>query len=64
MKCEKCGNPADVHLTEIKYGKKTERHLCHRCAASLTGVPIDAPVKELLSRFVDEHSKPPEAPRR
>lgn len=64
MKCDICGKLADVHLTEIKYGKQAERHLCHGCAANLTGVPIDAPIKELLSRFVEEHSKPPEAPRR
>jgi protein-arginine kinase activator protein McsA len=62
MKCDICGKRADVHLTEIKYGKKTERHLCHSCAASVTGVPIDAGIKELLSRFVEQHFEPPEAP--
>jgi len=26
--CDHCGQPAVVHLTEIRFGIKTHRHLC------------------------------------
>jgi hypothetical protein len=35
MKCEKCNRLATVHLTEIRGGKKIEKHLCEECAASV-----------------------------
>jgi protein arginine kinase activator len=28
MKCDNCNKTATVHLTEIKGGKKIEKHLC------------------------------------
>jgi hypothetical protein len=34
MKCDICGNPATVHVCEIRFGKKTERHLCSRHAGA------------------------------
>ena len=34
MKCDNCNKPATVHLTEIKNGKKIEKHLCEQCAAA------------------------------
>ena len=58
MKCENCNKPATVHLTEIKNGKKIEKHLCEQCAAQNEGFPIKAhtPINELLTNFVMAHS--------
>ncbi|MGD0539971.1 MAG: UvrB/UvrC motif-containing protein [Tepidisphaeraceae bacterium] len=58
MKCEKCNRPATVHLTEIRGGKKIEKHLCEQCAAQVEGFPTKAhtPINELLTNFVLAHS--------
>lgn len=59
MKCDNCKNTATVHLTEIRNGKKLEKHLCEQCAASLEGVPVPkthTPINELLTNFVLAHS--------
>jgi protein arginine kinase activator len=58
MKCEKCNRPATVHLTEIRSGKKIEKHLCEQCAAQVEGFPGSAhtPINKLLSEFVLAHS--------
>lgn len=32
IKCERCGKPSVVHLTEIESGRKLGRHLCAECA--------------------------------
>ena len=32
MKCQRCTNPATVHLTNIENNKKREIHLCQKCA--------------------------------
>ena len=58
MKCDNCNNPATVHLTEIKHGKKIEKHLCEQCAAQNEGLPVKAhtPINELLTNFVLAHS--------
>ena len=32
MKCQRCSNPATVHLTDIVEQKKREAHLCEGCA--------------------------------
>jgi protein arginine kinase activator len=32
MKCQSCGSPATVHLTDIVDGHKKELHLCQACA--------------------------------
>ena len=51
MKCEKCGQPAHVHMTEIKDGKKQNRHLCFKCAGE-AGVPVQiATVRDKLMAF-------------
>ena len=34
MKCQRCPNPATVHLTEIVEQQKKELHLCQSCAES------------------------------
>ena len=59
MKCDNCNNPATVHLTEIKAGKKLEKHLCENCAAQLEGIGTakgHQPINELLTNFVMAHS--------
>jgi protein arginine kinase activator len=58
MKCDNCNKPATVHLTEIRNGKKIEKHLCEQCAAQNEGLPVKAhtPINELLTNFVLAHS--------
>jgi protein arginine kinase activator len=58
MKCDNCNKPATVHLTEIKAGKKLEKHLCEQCAAQNEGFPVKThtPINELLTNFVLAHS--------
>ena len=54
MKCDNCNKQATVHLTEIKNGKKIEKHLCEQCAAQNEGLPVKShtPINELLTNFV------------
>src|ERR1043166_3157750 len=58
MKCDNCNKTATVHLTEIKSGKKVEKHLCEQCAAQNEGLPVKShmPINELLTNFVMAHS--------
>jgi protein arginine kinase activator len=58
MKCDNCNKNATVHLTEIKGGKKLEKHLCEQCAAQNEGLPVKShmPINELLTNFVMAHS--------
>jgi len=58
MKCDNCKNQATVHLTEIRNGKKIEKHLCEQCAAQNEGLPVKShtPINELLTNFVLAHS--------
>ena len=58
MKCDNCGKNATVHLTEIKGGKKIEKHLCEQCAAQNEGLAVKShtPINELLTNFVLAHS--------
>jgi protein arginine kinase activator len=58
MKCDNCNKQATVHLTEIKGGKKYEKHLCQECAAHSEGLPVKGhtPINELLTNFVLAHS--------
>jgi len=58
MKCDNCNKTATVHLTEIKNGKKLEKHLCEQCAAANEGLPVKShtPINELLTNFVMAHS--------
>ncbi len=58
MKCDRCDKPATVHLIEIVEGKKIEKHLCEQHAAE-EGVAVkvtNAPINELLEKFVLKHS--------
>jgi protein arginine kinase activator len=45
-------------MTEIKGGKKIEKHLCEQCAAAQPDLPVQAhtPINELLTNFVMAHS--------
>jgi protein arginine kinase activator len=58
MKCDNCNKQATVHLTEIKNGKRVEKHLCEQCAAQNEGLPVKShtPINELLTNFVLAHS--------
>lgn len=58
MKCDKCNRPATIHLTEIKHGKKLEKHLCEACAAANEGIASKGhtPINELLTNFVMAHA--------
>ena len=58
MKCDNCEKNATVHLTEIKSGKKIEKHLCEQCHAQTEGFPVKnhMPINELLTNFVMQHS--------
>src|SRR3954462_175978 len=58
MRCDNCNKAATVHLTEIKGGKKLEKHLCEQCAALNEGLPVKShtPINELLTNFVMAHS--------
>ena len=53
IKCDSCGQPATIHLTEIVDGKKIEKHLCEDCA-SAEGITVKANVSimQLLEDFI------------
>jgi len=53
FKCDKCGKPATIHLTEIINSEKIEKHLCEDCAAD-EGITIkaDVPISQLLEDFI------------
>ena len=52
-KCDKCGKPATILLTDVIDGKLTERRLCQACAAA-EGVIVktNMSLSELLEDFV------------
>lgn len=56
-KCEKCGKPATVFLTDITDGKKLEKHLCEDCAGA-EGVTVksNVPIAQLLEDFILQSS--------
>ena len=56
--CNHCNKPKTVHVTEIKNGKKLEKHLCKDCPLVNDGLGAKAhqPINELLSNFVLAHS--------
>ena len=49
--CDRCENPASVHLTEIRDGQKTERHLCENCARTLHLPAAGQELQKLLKTF-------------
>ena len=56
--CQHCNKPKTVHVTEIKHGKKIEKHLCKDCPLVNDGLSAKShqPINELLSNFVMAHS--------
>ncbi len=51
-KCERCGKPATVHMTEIFGDQKAEKHLCDHCAAQEGGAKAYVPINQLLEEFI------------
>lgn len=52
-KCEKCGKPATILLTDVIDGKLTEKRLCQACAAEEgLVVKTNMSISELLEDFV------------
>jgi len=49
--CDRCESPATFHLTEIKGGTKTERHLCEDCAKVLQVPQANKELQNLLKSF-------------
>ena len=41
MKCDKCEREATIHITEIRRGLSSDRHLCESCAEML--LPLEPP---------------------
>jgi protein-arginine kinase activator protein McsA len=57
MKCDNCEKSASVHLVDIMFGRKTQRHLCAECAQTHTD-SHPGPISEILTNFVLSHIKP------
>ena len=55
MKCQLCGKPATVHLTEIINDQMTESHLCEACAKEkgIAGLGQPFGLQDLLAGLVD-----------
>ncbi len=55
MKCQLCGKPATVHLTEIINDQMTELHLCELCAKEkgIAGLGQPFGLQDLLAGLVD-----------
>lgn len=53
MKCDRCNQPATVHLIDIQNGQKIEKHLCeaHADEAGVT-VKVNPPINEILEKYV------------
>jgi protein arginine kinase activator len=49
--CDRCDNPATVHLTEIRGGETLERHLCENCARSLQAPQGSKELQKLIKTF-------------
>lgn len=61
MNCDICGTPDPVvHMSEIRNGVQTNRHLCVSCTAKAAGMTQDSTkvnVQELLKEFVTRHAQ-------
>jgi protein arginine kinase activator len=49
--CDRCDSPATFHLTEIKSGTTSERHLCEECAKVLQVPQANKELQNLLKSF-------------
>lgn len=64
MNCEKCGmQPATVHMTNVRNGVKTEKHLCTNCAREgselhvFENAFVPLSLKDLFYHMVEEEPK-------
>ena len=55
MKCDLCGEPATIHMVQIKSGKKSEMH---RCAAHVEQ-PDQGPAGTVRQVMTDSSVHPP-----
>jgi len=55
-RCARCDSPATFHLTDIKNGTKTERHLCEECAKALQVPQAKKELQNLLKSFDPAHA--------
>jgi protein arginine kinase activator len=49
--CDRCDSQASFHLTEIRGGEKSERHLCEECAKVLQVPQANKELQNLLKSF-------------
>jgi len=49
--CDRCDSQASFHLTEIRGGQKSERHLCEECAKVLQVPQANKELQNLLKSF-------------
>ena len=56
FRCDRCDSLATVHMTEIRQGKTTERHLCEECARVLHVPQASKELQKLLKSFEPAHS--------
>lgn len=55
-KCQVCGKPATVHLTEIVKGQKREVHLCEQCAREQdVTIKTQFTLPDLLQGLISAH---------
>ena len=62
MLCDECGKrPANVHITKIENGKKTDFHLCEQCAVNkgALGINTSFSVNDLLTGILNNVSSFP-----
>jgi protein arginine kinase activator len=59
VKCQLCGSPATIHLTDIVNNQKKETHLCQRCAEAqhlVSKQGLNLP--EVLQSLIGQHLGP------
>jgi hypothetical protein len=55
MKCDSCGSEATIHITEIRRGISSDRHLCEKCADTL--LPLEeSDYSDYLNALPPRHS--------
>jgi protein arginine kinase activator len=56
VKCQRCPNPATVHLTKLVAGQKKELHLCQGCAEAANLVQKqDLNLPAILQSLIGQH---------
>jgi protein arginine kinase activator len=60
VKCQSCGSPATVHLTDIVNGHKKETHLCQACAEQQQLIKHhELNLSAILQTVIAPHLAPP-----